>query len=73
MAVGHFNRPPGDYEVEKGDIHLSVHEYDQALEWFDKALVEQPGHRGAIMGRAVVFMATPQMLTPLAASTSSRK
>ena len=58
LAVGHFNRPDGDYEVEKGDIHLSIQEYDQALEWFDRALVEWPGHRGAHMGRAVVFMQT---------------
>ena len=61
LAVGHFNRPPGDYEVEKGDIHLSVHEYDQALEWFDQALIELPGHRGAHMGRAIVFMQTDRL------------
>lgn len=51
-----FNRPPGDYQVEKGDIHLGSREYDEALAYFDKALEISPDHRGAIMGRAVVFI-----------------
>ena len=58
MYDAFIDRPPGDYETEKGDIHLSVKEYDQALEWFDAALTASPDHRGALMGRAVVFMQT---------------
>lgn len=53
-----FNRPPGDYETEKGDINLNAKYYDKALAWFDKALERAPGHRGALMGRAVVLIET---------------
>lgn len=52
------NRPPGDYETEKGDINLNARDYEKALEWFDKALAITPDHRGAMMGRAVVFIQT---------------
>ncbi len=48
--------PPGDYEVRKGDILLSDREYEEAIEWFDKALQAQPDHRGALMGRAIAFL-----------------
>lgn len=54
------NRPPGDYETEKGDMHLSMGEYEQALQWFDDALAAQPNHRGALMGRALVFIQQEQ-------------
>lgn len=57
-VIGHFDRPPGDYEVEKGQIHLDVREYDEALADFDAALVVSPNHRGALMGRAIVFLQT---------------
>ncbi len=57
--VGDFvNRPPGDYHTEVGDIRLRDGLYDEALEEFDKALEEAPDHRGAIMGRALVFIQT---------------
>lgn len=46
----------GDYYVRQGDIRLSSGEFDAALESFDKALAEQANHRGALMGRAIVFM-----------------
>jgi tetratricopeptide (TPR) repeat protein len=46
----------GDYYVREGDIRLSDGLYDQAIAAFDKALAEQPGHRGALMGRAIAFM-----------------
>ena len=49
---------PGDYYVRKGDIRLGDGKYDEALENFDLALEEAPNHRGAIMGRAVVFTQT---------------
>lgn len=46
----------GDYEVRKGDILLSDKEYDQAIEWFDKALAITTNHRGALMGRGIAFL-----------------
>ncbi|MFQ5774504.1 MAG: tetratricopeptide repeat protein [Kiloniellaceae bacterium] len=49
---------PGDYYVRKGDIRLSEGNYEEALENFDKALAEMPDHRGALMGRALVFIQT---------------
>lgn len=56
LGIQYLSPPPGDYETRQGDIHLSVQEYDPALEAFDRALVKQPDHRGALMGRAIVFM-----------------
>ncbi|MEE8334381.1 MAG: tetratricopeptide repeat protein [Alphaproteobacteria bacterium] len=47
---------PGDYYVREGDILLSDKKYDAAIARFDKALAEQPDHRGALMGRALSFM-----------------
>lgn len=52
--------PPGDYEVRQGDILLSDRKYAEALERFDAALKEMPDHRGALMGRAIVFLKTEQ-------------
>jgi len=52
------SQEPGDYYVRQGDIRLSDGEYDKALESFDKALAEMPDHRGALMGRALVFIQT---------------
>jgi tetratricopeptide (TPR) repeat protein len=49
---------PGDYEVRVGDQRLSEGNYDEALEAFDEALQEMPDHRGALMGRALVYMQT---------------
>jgi len=57
------NRPPGDYYTEVGDLRLRDRLYDEALEAFDKALEEAPDHRGALMGRALVFMQTRQYET----------
>lgn len=56
VVGGYFDRPPGDYYTEKGDINLSDGHYDAALEDFNKALQEAPNHRGALMGRALVFI-----------------
>ena len=47
---------PGDYEVRQGDILLGDGHFEQALERFDAALAAQPNHRGALMGRALVFI-----------------
>ncbi|MDH3229317.1 MAG: tetratricopeptide repeat protein [Alphaproteobacteria bacterium] len=49
---------PGDYQVRVGDQRLSEGNYEDALEAFDKALDQMPDHRGALMGRALVFMQT---------------
>ena len=51
-----LNRPPGDYEVERGDMYLSDDEYDKAMSLFDEALQLSPYHRGAMMGRAVIYL-----------------
>jgi tetratricopeptide (TPR) repeat protein len=55
---GYLNRPPGDFQVNRGDIHLKGGEWADALEDFDLALEQQPDHRGALMGRALVFLNT---------------
>jgi len=54
----YFDVPSGDFETRQGDIHLNSEEWDQALEDFNSALEAQPDHRGALMGRALVFLAT---------------
>ena len=58
MAFEYFSPPPGDYETRQGDIHLTASEYAEALVDFDRALEVSPDHRGALMGRAIVFMET---------------
>ena len=52
------NREPGDYYTEVGGIRLRDKLYGEAMEKFNKALEEQPNHRGALMGRALVFIQT---------------
>ena len=72
IAMNYFSPPPGDYETRQGDIHLNTaysaanqgndtmaeREYAAALDAFDDALVAEPTHRGAMMGRALVFIQT---------------
>ncbi len=48
--------PTGDYEVRQGDILLSDGRYEAALERFNAALAISPNHRGAVMGRGLVFL-----------------
>lgn len=48
--------PPGDYETRQGDILLGDGKLDEALTRFDEALAASPDHRGALMGRALVFI-----------------
>jgi tetratricopeptide (TPR) repeat protein len=55
---GIVDRPPGDYYTEQGDILLRDHKYAEALKKFDQALKERPDHRGALMGRALVYIQT---------------
>ena len=47
---------PGDYYTRQGDIRLGEDKLDQAMESFNKALEEMPNHRGALMGRALVYI-----------------
>ncbi len=58
ISVGYeyFTPPPGDDEVRKGDILLDDKQYEEAIQWFDKALAVQPNHRWALMGRALAFI-----------------
>lgn len=51
-----FQGTPGDFYTRQGDIHLGSKKFDDALVSFGKALEEAPDHRGALMGRALVFM-----------------
>jgi len=48
-------KEPGDYETEMGSNRLQDGLLDEALTHFNKALEEAPDHRGALMGRALVF------------------
>lgn len=50
------NEAPGDYYTRQGDIRLSDGKLDEAMESFNKALAEMPNHRGALMGRALVYI-----------------
>ena len=52
--------PPGDYQVRQGDLRLGELKFDQALAAFDTALEQASHHRGAMMGRAIVFLQTEQ-------------
>ena len=58
VLEGYVQREPGDYYTEAGSNRLVDELYDEALENFDKALEEAPDHRGALMGRALVFIQT---------------
>lgn len=52
------HRPPGDMETELGSQRLEDKLYDEAIAFYDKALEISPNHRGALMGRALVFIQT---------------
>jgi tetratricopeptide (TPR) repeat protein len=56
VVKSYTQTPSGDYEVRQGDIFLSDEKYDKALDRFNAALDVSPDHRGALMGRALVFM-----------------
>ncbi len=56
LAKLFLSEEPGDYYTRQGDIRLGEGKYDEALKSFDAALAEMPNHRGALMGRALVFM-----------------
>ncbi len=52
------SRVPGDLETELGVQRFEDGQHQIALDYFAKALAEQPDHRGALMGRALVFIQT---------------
>lgn len=58
VLSGFVSRHPGDYHTEVGDLRLRDRLYDEALAEFDQALEAAPDHRGALMGRALVFIQT---------------
>lgn len=51
-----IDAPPGDYEVRQGDILLGDGRFEDAIARFDAALAVSPGHRGAMMGRAIALL-----------------
>lgn len=60
------SRQPGDLETELGTQRLEDGLYEAAMEYYDKALAESPDHRGALMGRALVYIRTEQYDAALA-------
>ncbi len=56
VTGSYVSAPDGDYEVRQGDILFGDAKYDAALERFNEALKKSPDHRGALMGRALVFL-----------------
>lgn len=57
-----LRQEPGDYHTKQGDQLLSSGEFEAALESFNLALGEMPDHRGALMGRALVFIQTDRYI-----------
>jgi len=60
------SRQPGDLETELGTQRLEDGLYEAAMEYYDKALAKSPDHRGALMGRALVYIRTEQYDAALA-------
>lgn len=58
VVNNYVEAPPGDFEVRQGDILLGDKKYAEALERFNAALAVSADHRGALMGRALVFLQT---------------
>ncbi len=54
----YVDAPNGDYEVRQGDTLFGDGKYDAAMERFNAALAVSPDHRGALMGRALVYLQT---------------
>ncbi len=55
---GFFSRPAGDLETETGTLRLEDKHYEEAMAEYNKALELSPNHRGALMGRALVYLDT---------------
>lgn len=58
LFATYVRREPGDYHTQRGDQLLTAGDYDESLKNFNLALEEAPNHRGALMGRALVFIST---------------
>lgn len=58
LVRNYVEAPSGDYEVRQGDILLGDGKYEKAMERFNAALAASPDHRGAVMGRALVYLQT---------------
>ncbi len=54
----YFNELPGDFYTREGDIRLSEGSFEEAMKSFNRALRDMPNHRGALMGRALVYLQT---------------
>ena len=54
----YLNELPGDFYTREGDIRLSEGSHEEAMKSFNRALREMPNHRGALMGRALVYLQT---------------
>ena len=65
----YFNEQPGDYYTREGDIRLSEGSYEEAMKSFNRALRDMPNHRGALMGRALVYLQTKRHREALAEFT----
>lgn len=61
LLVDSLNPPPGDFETRRGSQLLASGDFTGAMAAFDAALVAQPNHRGALMGRALVMMQTGRL------------
>jgi tetratricopeptide (TPR) repeat protein len=62
VLKSYVQAPSGDYEVRQGDILLGDGKYEAALNRFNAALAVSPDHRGALMGRALVFLQSERYL-----------
>ena len=60
---------PGDFHTRQGDIRIGEGKYEEAIESFNEALREMPNHRGALMGRALVYIRTNRPLEAAAELT----
>jgi len=49
---------PGDYKVRQGHYAMEDGLFDSAIERFEEALVQNPEHVGAHLGKAIAFMQT---------------
>lgn len=56
VVGGYPGAVPGNYETRQGDILLEDGKFAQALDRFDAALAANPGHHGALMGRAIALL-----------------
>lgn len=56
LLKSYVTQPAGDFDTKMGDQRLTEGNLEAALEHFNLALEDSPNHRGALMGRALVFI-----------------